>query len=151
MACLPQFPSTSSIPPACFYNIQGLSSWLNKNPDYKQYFIGAFPFLCTITSSMSSLGYNIKNVPLGLRVTTMSQYQAVVYNQQIAIFHKVYTHNSNAYVNYICSNVSPVYYTFTSYKEKGQYDASIGLINKLYPFDIMANAPQLNWKIPFPM
>ena len=28
---LPQFPSTNSIPPACFYTAQGLASWLNQN------------------------------------------------------------------------------------------------------------------------
>ena len=44
---LPQFPSTSSIPPACFYTAQGLAGWLNQNPQYKENFsgTGAFPFL----------------------------------------------------------------------------------------------------------
>ena len=149
MACLPQFPSTFAIPPAYFYNIQGLPTWLNQNPSYKQYFIGAYPYLYSTTSSLSTIGYNIENVPIGPTVITLSQSQSLLYKQQLELFRNIYTHNSNAYVNYICSNVSPVYYTFKSYKEKSEYTSAVGLVNKLYPFKAMANGPI--WQVPFLM
>ena len=47
MSAPPVFPSTGSIPPACFYTAQGLAGFLNQNPSYKQFFAGtrAFPYL----------------------------------------------------------------------------------------------------------
>jgi len=149
MACLPVFPAEYSIPPAYFYNIQGLSQWLNQNNTYKKYFMTTYPYLYGITSSLSSLNYTVDNVPLGPSVTTLSQYQALMYKQQIQLFAKVYAHNSNAYVNYKCNSISPVYYTFKTYKEKSEYDSSVGLVNKLYPFKAMAEGPL--WQIPFPL
>ena len=149
MACLPVFPAEYSIPPACFYNIQGLSQWLNQNNTYKKYFVNRYPYLYGITSSLSSLNYSIDNVPIGPTVTTLSQYQALMYKKQIQLFAKVYAHNSNAYVNYKCNSISPVYYTFASYKEKSEYDSSVGLVNKLYPFKAMSEGPL--WQIPFPL
>ena len=119
---IPQFPSTNSIPPACFYNTQGLADWLNKNPSYKIPFsyTGAFPDLFPLTftpSTFSSIGYNPYTVPLCSDVQTLSQYQALKYNQQIRLFQKVYAYNSNAYVNYKLSGSGPVYYNFFDYKE----------------------------------
>ena len=152
MSCLSTFPSTSAIPPAEFYNIQGLTNWLNNNPTYKQYFICTYPYLISnnlITSTLSSLHYNVNNVPLAPNVVTLSQSQSLLYNQQLQLFRKVYAHNSNAYVNYICSNTPPIYYTFKSYNEKNQYTSSVSLVNKLYPFKAMAEGP--NWQVPFPI
>lgn len=150
MACLPVFPEQYSIPPACFYNIQGLPQWLNQNNTYKKYFIGIYPYIySTVTSTLSSLNYSIDNVPISPNVTTLSQYQALIYKQQLQLFAKVYAHNSNAYVNYKCNNISPVYYTFKTYKEKSEYDSSVGLVNKLYPFKAMIEGPK--WQIPFPL
>ena len=154
MACLPVFPAQYSIPPPCFYNINGLSTWLNKNSDNKQYFIGAFPYLydaAIIPSTLSTLRYNIANVPIGPVVTSLSQGQSLLYNQQIDLFRKIYGYNSNAYVNYICNGIPPAYYTFKTYKEKAEYNSAVGLVNKLYPFQAMINAPTLNWQIPFPI
>jgi hypothetical protein len=149
---LPQFPSTSSIPPACFYTMQGLASWLNQNPTYKQYFVGYFPYLTATTSSLSSAGYNPANVPLASDVTSLSSQQAYQYNQQLQLFYKVYRFNSNAYVtNYNNNGPGPIYYNFKSYAERNNYKSSVALVNKLYPFDAMANASTLNWKIPFPI
>jgi hypothetical protein len=165
------FPSTPSIPPASFYNIQGLAGWLNQNPSYKQYFVGqtdVSPYLYPMTSSLSSIGYDPANVPLAPFVTTLSQHQLLQYSNQISLFKKVYTYNSNAYVNYVSTSsalpgtaVSPIYYRFVSYQEYTQYKAAVALVNKLYPFTGMANGttlpsiesayPQLSWVIPFPL
>lgn len=154
MACLSTFPSTTAIPPAEFYNIQGFTTWLNQNPTYKQYFIGTYPYLLPntlITSSLSTLHYNVNDVPLAPNVTTLSQGQAFLYNRQLELFRKVYAHNSNAYVNYVCYGESPVYYTFKTYNEKNEYSSAVSLVNKLYPFKAMADAPTLNWQVPFPI
>ena len=152
--CLPVFPGQYSIPPPCFYNIQGLTEWLNQNPQYKQYFVGAYPYLydvATAPSTFSSIQYNVANVPLKTNVQKLSQGQQLMYNQQIYTFRKIYAYNSNAYVNYKCTGVPPIYYTFQTYKEKTEYNAAISLINKLYPFRAMANASTLNWEVPFPI
>lgn len=156
MSCpLPQFPSTGAIPPAEFYNLNGLAEWLNKNPSYKQYFVGYFPYLLPanlITSTLSSMNYEWQHVPLCANVTTLSQQQSLLYNQQIQLFRKVYTHNSNAYVNSVCGDGKPpIYYTFKDYQEKTQYYAGASLINKLYPFKAMAQASSINWIVPFPI
>jgi hypothetical protein len=151
---LSTFPSTGAIPPACFYNMGGLAGWLNQNPSYKQYFAGYFPDLIRpefITSSLSSLGYKPENVPLCPLVTTLSHQQAQQYNKQLQLFYKVYTHNSNAYVNYVNTGIAPIYYTFKTYSEKYEYNSAIGLVNKLYPFNVMAEASTINWQIPFPL
>jgi hypothetical protein len=167
------FPSTPSIPPASFYNIQGLAGWLNQNPSYKQYFVGqtdVSPNLVPRTPYLSSIGYEYANVPLAPFVTTLSQYQLLQYSNQIALFKKVYTYNSNAYVNYVSTaivspsiNNSPIYYRFISYQEYTQYKAAVALVNKLYPFTGMANGyvypnsiinngyPDQSWVIPFPL
>jgi hypothetical protein len=174
------FPSTNSIPPACFYNRQGLANWLNLNSDYKQYFINypnVFPYLykdstirdfidyytsqqntssgSTILSSMYT-AYNIRNVPLAAQVITLSQYQSLKYDEQIKKFRQVYTYNSNAYMGAINMNTAPIYYSFSSYKEMLEFKDGVRIINKLYPFDAMANGTNqygstLGWVIPFPL
>ncbi len=156
MSCLPQFPAQNAIPPVSFYNFQGLANWLNNNPSYKVNFsyTGYFPFLYPpeyITSSLSSVGYNPEKVPLASNVTILSQYQSLEYRRQIELFCKVYAYNSNAYVNFVCNNITPIYYNFADYKEKYQYNSAVALINKLYPFRVMADAPGLNWQVPFPI
>jgi len=150
---LPEFPSTNSIPPACFYTMNGLAGWLNANPSYKQYFIGtgAFDTLLPITSSLSTLGYNPAKVPLCSDVTVMSYQQQQQYNQQLQLFYKVYSTNFNAYViNYNNDGPGPIYYTFRDYQEYTQYKSAQSLVNKLYPFRAMAEASTLHWQVPFP-
>jgi hypothetical protein len=150
MATLSTFPSTNSIPPACFYNFQGLANWLNNNPSYKQYFIGIYPNLQEMNSTLSTIGYDITKVPLCSDVTTLSEYQGRQYNQQLSLFHRIYAYNSNAYVNYINSQtLSPIYYTFRDFQEKTEYCSSVGLVNKLYPLQAMAN--RVGWITPFPV
>jgi hypothetical protein len=152
---LPQFPSTNAIPPPCFYEFGGLAHWLNHNPQYKQYFAGYFPYIIKpelITSSMSSLNYNPADVPTCSEVTTLNAYQRRLYSQQIREFQKIYAFNSNAYVNYLCGNtIAPIYYTFKNYQDMTVYNSGVSLINKLYPFQIMAEASTLNWSVPFPL
>lgn len=151
---LPVFPAQYSIPPAHFYNNQGLAMWLNQNPDYKQYFVGDFPYLLEpkfITSTYSSLNYQVQHVPLQYQVQQLSQHQGMIYNQQLQLFRKVYGYNSNAYVNYVCNGTAPIYYTYKDYKEKHNMNAAIALVNKLYPFEAMASASTLNWRVPFPI
>ncbi len=165
---LPQFPAINSIPPATFYNIQGLANWLNLNPQYKQFFVGYYPYLynqstinnliSTSNPSTSSIyyNYNIENVPLFSNVTTLSQYQSRQYTEQLELFRRVYAHNSNAYVNYIDTGKAPIYYSFRTYQELTQFKSSVALVNKLYPFNAMAygtneNNVTLGWNIPFPL
>lgn len=157
VSTLQSFPGKDSIPPACFYNMQGLAGWLNHNALYKIPFsyTGEFaPYLVPpelVTSTLSSLGYKQENVPLCAHVTTLSQYQALQYNQQLSLFQKIYTINSNAYINYVSTGIGPVYYTFSTFKEKYEYNSGVALVNKLYNFRAMANAPGLHWQVPFPI
>ena len=166
---LPAFPSTGSIPPPHFYNMSGLSTWLNQNPSYKMYFINYpnyFPYLysqSTINewssmangpfSSLYSMyaNYDIERVPLSPLVTTLSQHQAIKYREQLDLFRRVYSYNSNAYVQGI-----PIYYRFSTTQELMEFRTSVSFINKLYPFEAMANGKNdngstLGWIVPFPL
>lgn len=170
---LSTFPISPSIPPTNFFNInQGLATWLNQNPTYKQYFVGYdnyFPNLfksnyiqdlvCTSQLPPDSiyLNYNIENVPLQPYVINLSQYQSQKYREQFDIFLRVYAYNSNAYVNYRNNiTTNPLYYRFIDYNEYNNYKAGVSLVNKMYPFQMMANGVNevgstLNWVIPFPL
>jgi hypothetical protein len=159
MSIPPVFPSTYSIPPATFYNIQGIATWLNNNPTYKQYFTSFGPFnLYSNTNLFSYEGYtnyNVQNVPLAPNVVTLSQTQRMIYTEQIETFQRVYAYNSNAYVSSL-TGTAPIYYRFQNYQEHMKYKASVSLINKLYPFAIMANGKNTNgstlgWIVPFPL
>jgi hypothetical protein len=153
------FPSTHSIPPASFYNIQGLNLWLNQNPSYKDYFVKyptLFPGLSPMTSTLSSMNYNVQNVPIPPLVTTLSYNQAQQYNSQLQLFSRVYAFNSNAYLNSLDTGSGPAYYSFSSYQELMTYKSSVAFVNKLYPFDAMARGTneqgqQLGWIVPFPL
>jgi hypothetical protein len=150
MSLIPQFPSTNSIPPAQFFDIYGLAQWLNMNPTYKQYFTGVFPNLVRPTSTLSSAGYDPENVPLCSNVRTLASHQAREYQSQVHLFQNIYAYNSNAYVNYLDGNtLSPIYYTFSTFQEQMQYRSAVALINKLYPFQDMAN--RVGWITPFPV
>ncbi len=88
----------------------------------------------------------------------MSDYQNTKYREQMDIFIKVYNYNSNAYVNYRNNNMTtnPIYYRFINYNEYMNYKAGVALVNKAYPFDIMAKGKNeagstLNWIVPFPL
>jgi hypothetical protein len=171
---LPAFPSSGCIPPVCFYDPKGLSDWLNRNPSYKQYFINYpnyFPYLysqSTISewSSMANgpfstmymlyKNYDITKVPLSPLVTTLSQYQARKYQDQLNVFRRVYSYNSNAYVESREASVAPIYYRFSSSRELLEFRGSVAFVNKLYPFDAMLkgtneNGEVLNWTVPFPL
>jgi len=167
-----EFPSPNSIPPPSFYNIQGLSSYLNHNPIYKHYFINYpdyFPLLFTSTyinnggtpyengSPVQTLAnYNLENVPLPLYVTTLSNSQLNKYKRYISLFLKIYSYNYNVYIKSITYNETPYYYNqYRSYEELMDYRSAIQFINKLYPFDMMANGQNengevLGWVVPFP-
>ena len=152
MATPPIPPCTIStgIPPACFYNFGGFAEWLNLNSEYKYLFPDLAPGrILPMTSTLSSIGYDPAKVPLCANVTTLSQNQAFKYNQQLQLFYKVYTYNSNAYVDYINNNTAgPIYYNFFDYREKNEYNSAVQLVNKLYPFHQMA---RIGIKIPFPI
>lgn len=156
MSCVSTFPSTTAIPDPCLFTITGgLATWLNQNPQYKSSFVntGYFPTLIPsefITSSLSTAQYNYENVPLCTEVTQLSQGQARLYNQQLALFHRVYTFNSNAYVTALCTNTTPLYYTFRDYQELNNYRSAAQIANKLAPFQVMQQA-NVNWVAPFPV
>jgi len=153
------FPSTNSIPPACFFNIRGLPDWLNQNPSYKQYFINyrtQFPYLYPMTSTLSSMNYDIERVPLSPFVTTMSQSQSHIYQRQLMLFHTVYEFNSNAYVKSLQTQLNPQYYYFSTYQDRMEYRSAVSLVDKLYMFRAMAdgqnqNGSTLGWVVPFPL
>lgn len=156
VSTLQSFPASGSIPPASFYNAQGLASWLNFNPQYKINFsyLGTFRFLyppesSTLFSSIGFKGYNPENVPLCSDVTTLSHYQGLKYSTQLQLFNKVYATNSNAYIHFISTGQSPKYYTFATQQEKSDYFSAVSLVNKLYPFRDMSKA--MGWVIPFPV
>jgi len=162
----PPFPLDTSIPPASFYTIQGLPTFLNQNVQYKVYYsdIPQFPYLTIFADSVYSLGastlYFLEDVPLAPFLSNMNQSQLLTYQEQLQLFRKVYTHNSNAYITYLSNPGTakgPIYYTFQTYKEMTNYKAGLQLVNRLYPFDAMANAYDLiesvplRWIVPFPM
>jgi hypothetical protein len=153
---LQTFPNPCTIPPACFYNAQGLANWLNNNPTYKDAFsyTRTFRFLFPpqFSAYFSTLGipnYSTVNVPLCSNVQTLSQNQALKYNQQLKLFQTVYSTNSNAYINYLTTGQAPIYYTYSSFHEKYELNSAVALVNKLYPFNDMAEA--VGWQVPFPL
>ena len=155
---LVSFPGEGSIPPACFYNMGGLAAWLNTHPSYKLGFsyTGMFaPYLIPphlVPPELSSMGvYKQENVPLCNTVTTLSQNQAQKYKSQLNLFYKVYSTNSNAYINYASTGQTPIYYQFSSFNEKYEYNSAVQLVNKMYNFDAMARASTIFWQIPFPI
>ena len=100
--------------------------------------------------------YNVENVPLASQVTTLSQNQGMKYSKQLDLFCKVYAYNSNAYVQYATRGITPIYYRFQSQTELMDFKESVPLVNKLYPFNAMANGTNevgstLGWIIPFPL
>jgi hypothetical protein len=161
----PPFPLDGSIPPVCFYTIQGLPMYLNQNVQYKIYYTDQpqFPYLTVNADKIypEALSiYNVETVPLGPLLSNMNQSQLVTYQQQLQLFRKVYEYNSNAYITYVSNPGTangPIYYTFQNYKEMTNYKAGLELVNRIYPFNIMANAYNqitgvpLRWIIPFPM
>jgi hypothetical protein len=144
---LPVFPAQNSIPPACFYNINGLAAYLNKNAPVKiALFYYLFPSV-VITSTMSSFGFSPASYTLSSLVTYMQDSQLNIYNNEIALFQKVYGYNSNAYVTSLSTNKVPIYYTFKTAQELIQYRSGVSVLNKLYNFDIISDY----WSIPFPL
>ena len=171
MATLPVFPSTGSIPPVHFYNRQGLCTWLNNNPDYKAYFVNypnVFPYLypqglvnefistAQIPASSIYATYDVRKVPLGPAITTLTDQQSMEYTRQLGLFREVYAYNSNAYVTSLATGRPPTYYRFRDHRALQEYKASVQTVNKMYPFDAMRNGmtenrSTLGWIIPFPL
>jgi len=162
----PPFPRDTSIPPACFYNMQGLPMYLNQNSLFKYYYTDTpyFPYLTVYGDNIypeAGDSYDLQKVPLAPFLSNLSQMQAQQYEAQLALFRKVYEYNYNAYLTYLSqpagSTEGPRYYTFTNYKELNNYKAGLQLANRLYPFQLMANATDiltnipLRWIVPFPM
>jgi hypothetical protein len=118
-----------------------------------------FPTLLSNTNAINYdgfSGYDVQKVPLASNITTMSQVQLMRYTEQLKLFRQVYAYNSNAYVNYVTSGTTPAYYRFQTYKEHNEFKSSVALVNKLYPFQAMANGANANgstlgWIIPFPL
>jgi hypothetical protein len=165
-ALVQPFPRDTSIPPPCFYNMQGLSMYLNQNREYKLYYAdsGLFTYLSVFADNTypeATTLYRLENVPLPPLLANLSQGQSREYEAQLALFRKVYEYNYNAYITYISqpsgSSGGPRYYSFADYKELNNYKAGLQLVNRLYPFDVMGNAQDfltgvpLRWIVPFPM
>ena len=128
------------------------------NPSYKQYFVydtDIFPNLVPMTSTLSSVGYSPQNVPLAPLVTNLADQQARKYQDQLALFRKVYAYNSTVYTNSL-QGATPIYYTFQTYAQLNGFKEAKQLVNKLYPFDRMTlsqnqNGSTLGWIVPFPL
>ena len=163
---VPPFPRDTSIPPACFYNMQGLPMYLNRNSDYKIYYTDnpQFPYLTIYADNIypeAADVYDPATVPLPPFLSNLSQLQAQQYDAQLALFRKVYDYNYNAYLAYLSqpagSSGGPRYYTFATYQELNNYKAGLQLANRLYPFNLMSNAYNqitgvpLRWIVPFPL
>jgi len=153
---LQSFPNPCTIPPVCWFNSQGLAGFLEQNPLFKLAFsfTETFKFLYPpsyifLFSTFQIPGYNPINVPLCGNVTTLSQIQARKYNQQLQLFQKVYSTNSNAYITYLNTGQGPIYYTFVSNQERSDMNSAVALVNKLYYFKDMGQAA--GWQIPFPL
>jgi hypothetical protein len=151
------FPAPNTIPPPCFFTIEGLPAWLNQNPSYKEYFVGTYPTLVEMTSSLSTIGYDTSKVPLPPTVTNLSDQQYRKYQKLLDNFRKVYAFNSNAYVTSKALNTTPVYaYLGGTYAAQTEHREAVGLVNRLYPLRAMAGSPNaagstLGWVIPFPI
>jgi hypothetical protein len=165
-ALVQPFPRDTSIPPPCFYNMQGLTMYLNQNNMYKIYYedTGLSPYLSAFADNTypEATGlYLAENVPLPPLLANLSQGQLREYEAQLALFRKVYEYNYNTYITYISlppgSTAGPRYYSFATYKELNNYKAGLQLVNRLYPFTVMGNAQDfltgvpLRWIVPFPM
>jgi hypothetical protein len=143
---LPPWPERGSNPPASFFNFGGFATYLNQNSHLKGEIINFFlPII--VTSTLSSLGFNAEKVPLASDVTTLSFNQGQDYNNELALFRKVYTYNSNAYFTSEATDTTPIYYNFKTYQELTQYKSAIALVNKLYPLNIISDI----WTFPFPI
>ena len=151
------FPAPNTIPPACFYTLQGMTGWLNENPSYKEYFVGEYPTLQPMTSSLSSIGYDTAKVPLPPTVTNLSEWQRRQAQDQLTHFRKIYEYNSNAYVTAKTLGKTPIYaYLGGTYKQQTEHKAAVGLVQRLYPFRAMYGSPNaagstLGWYVPFPL
>jgi hypothetical protein len=65
-------------------------------------------------------------------VKYMSNQQKDQYESQLTLFRQVYAFNYAAYVYAATNNKIPVYYRFKCSSELQTYNASLGLVNKLY-------------------
>ncbi len=143
---LPPWPEMGSNPPASFFNFGGFATFLNQNSALKAELIDYF-LPIVVTSTLSSLGFDAAKVPLASDVTTLSINQGQDYNNELALFRKVYTYNSNAYFTSQAADTTPIYYNFKTYQELTQYKSSVALVNKLYPLNIISDI----WTFPFPI
>jgi hypothetical protein len=146
--------------------MQGLTMYLNQNILFKKYYTEwpQFPYLTFFADALYpdvADTYDVENVPLPPLLSNLSQGQARQYEAQLALFRKVYDYNYNAYITYISqpagSSAGPRYYSFVDYKELNNYKAGLELVNRIYPFDLMANGynvltgVRLRWIVPFPL
>ena len=152
----PPFPRDTSIPPACFYNMQGLSMYLNQNILFKTYYADTnlFPYLTFYADNIypeAGTTYDVQNVPLPPLLSNLSQLQAQQYNAQLELFRKVYDYNYAAYYNmaYRNPNGNPIYYRFATASELSEFREAAALVNKLY--NVNAVYPlQCIFFLPFP-
>ncbi len=140
------WPPYGTNPPACFFNAGGIQTLLNQNPQYKKDFLEIIGGP-VITSTISTLGYDVAKVPLCPNVVTLNSNQAKQYNTQLNLFRKVYTYNSNAYIFSQANGTPPIYYNFRTYTEYNDYKSATALVNKLYSFDVITKL----WVFPFPV
>jgi hypothetical protein len=127
-------------PDACFFDMNGIAAQLT-DPQYEQILIDIAAFISTFQYPL-----NLNDITGSRPVKWLSTGQQHEYNQQIALFRKVYAYNKCAYSTATASGTAPQYFKFITYKDYNNYQTSIGTINKLYPPVLM----DLFFDIPFP-
>jgi len=123
-------------PDPCFFNINGIYAMRYTAP-----FSWTFDSLYNYISSdinfrdISNLihypdPYSYQGATTSVKY--MSNQQKDQYESQLTLFRQVYAFNYAAYVYAATNNIIPVYYRFKCSSELQTYNASLGLVNKLY-------------------
>ena len=117
-------------PPPSFFNLGGI---------YGQRFVPPMVttfdqlFACIVATDPSNAVDPFFNTNENLWVQRLSQSQRTDYENQLAVFRRVYGFNQAAYrAAALGLTPTPLYYRFQSQTELSQYKAAVALVQKLY-------------------
>lgn len=133
------------IPPASFYNINGIYSQRFVQPVQQ-----TFDSLYTHLRSIDAKTPDPFNKPFENKaVKNMSHGQKTIYENQIRLYQKVYQYNYDAYMYASQRGITPIYYRFRTASELSDFKAAVGILQKLYNVTGLYPVQCLFW-IPFP-
>lgn len=134
-------------PPASFFNLGGIYGQRFVYP-VQTTFDRLYARIYATDPSNAVDPFNNRNERLW--VQRMSQSQRSEYENQLAIFRRVYAFNAAAYQSAATGlTSSPFYYRFQNQTELSQYKAGVALVQKLY--EVNENYPlQCLFFLPFP-